>query len=343
VTTSSTDPRAPLILVNPRASRLADPGRRNGIVESVANAVERRFGRAPRIEADTLEATRIALTEATETPIVVVIGGDGTVREAAAALVDRDTPIAVIPSGTGNVLAGSLGIRGVGPGIEAIRAGLPRVLDLGHASWSPAAGDMTSDGSYSAADGAGAAASDGIGAASDRGGREPAHDRIFIVACGMGLDARIMAAAEHEWKRRIRFGAYIGAAFRELMRLESARFHIVADGETIDTEGYLVLVANAGELVPGRIGPRQPIDPTDGRLDLIVLGGGNPLAGLRGAAELLVRSGDLDGRVIRRSVSEVTIEAEPAQPCETDGDPHPPGRLEARTIPGGLTVLAPPR
>jgi len=317
VTGTSTDPRAPLILVNPRASRLADATRRKGIVDAVAAAVERRFGRTPRIEAGDLEAGRAALSEATEAPLVVVVGGDGSVREAATTLVDRPTPLAVIPGGTGNVLAGAVGIRGIGPGIEAIRTGRDRVLDLGMARWGQPAPETDP--------------------------ADPAHERIFIVACGMGLDARIMAAAEHEWKRRIRFGAYVGAAVRELLRLESARFRIVADGERLEIEGYLALVANAGELVPGRIGPRQPIDPGDGRLDLIVLGGTDPIAGLRGAAELLVRSGDLDGRVIRRSVTEVSIEAEPAQPCETDGDPHPAGRLEARVVPGGLTVLAPRR
>ena len=311
------DPGAPLIIVNPRASRLTDPARRASIVDAVASTVQRRFGRDARIEAGALEAARDALTEATESPLVVVIGGDGTVREAAAALVGRETPVAVIPGGTGNVLAGALGIRGLERGIDAIRAGRTRVLDLGHARWWPAGDEATPAGL--------------------------AHERIFTVACGMGLDARIMAAAEHEWKRRMRFGAYVGAAFRELFRLESAHFQIVADGEVIETEGYLALVANAGELIPGRIGPRQPIDPTDGRLDLIVLGGSDPLSGLRGAAELMVRSGDLAGRVIRRSVREVTIEAEPAQPIETDGDPHPAGRLEARVVPGGLTVLAPPR
>ena len=301
--------------------------------------MERRFGRTPRIEADTLEATRVALAEGTETPLVVVIGGDGTVREAAAALVDRETALAIIPAGTGNVLAGALGIRGVGPAIEAIRAGRPRILDLGHACWSPAEIGATAAEGAASTEAAGGDAS-GADAQPDD---VPSRDRIFIVACGMGLDARIMAAAEHEWKRRIRFGAYIGAAFRELLRLETAQFHIVADGETIDTEGYLVLVANTGELVPGRIGPRQPIDPTDGRLDLIVLGGGHPLSGLRGAAELMVRSGDLSGRVIRRSVGEVRIESEPIQPIETDGDPHPAGRLEARVVPGALTVLVPGR
>ena len=189
------------------------------------------------IEAGSLAATRDALDSATEAPLVVVVGGDGTVREAAAALADRQTPLAIVPGGTGNVLASTLGIRGIGPATDVIRAGRPRRLDLGMARWWPISPDPTTP----------------------PGGNE----RIFTVACGMGLDARIMAAAEHEWKRHLKFGAYIGAAVREVVRLESSRFRIVADGDLIEIEGYLVLVANAGELVPGRVGPRQPIDPVE--------------------------------------------------------------------------------
>ena len=118
----------------------------------------------------------------------------------------------------------------------------------------------------------------------------------------MGLDARIMAAAQHEWKRRMLFGAYVGAAITELTRLRTAVFHITADGQELEIRGYLVLIANAGDIVPGRIGPRRPIDPTDGRLQLMVLGAKNPLDGLRGAASLLLSEDELDGRVIRRSV-----------------------------------------
>jgi diacylglycerol kinase family enzyme len=312
------DPAAPLLLVNPRASKMADPAHRARVVEATSSAIHRRYGRMPRVEDGTLDATRQALAEAiaNDTPVIVVIGGDGTVREAAAALIGRDTPLAVIPGGTGNVLAFALGIGGVAPAIEAIRAGRTRQLDLGRARWET------------------------IGAAGRGAG--PAEERIFIVACGMGLDARIMAAAEHAWKRRMRFGAYVGAAFRELFRLEPTRYRIVADGEPIEMDGYLALVANAGELVPGRLGPRRPIDPADGLLDLIVLGGRNPLVGARGAVEALVRTGDLDGRVVRRAIREVSIDAEPVQPIETDGDAHPPARLDASVIPGALTVLAPP-
>jgi diacylglycerol kinase family enzyme len=308
------------MVVNPRASLLVDPTRRERVVGEVARAVERRYGREPRIETGSIQAADAAMSESIGSPVIVVVGGDGTVRQAAEQLVGAPTPLAIVPGGTGNVLAGTLGIHGIGPAIGAIRGGETRSLDLGRARWWPAR----------------EAAS----------GRSPAHwprlhERTFVVACGMGLDARIMAAAEHEWKRRMRFGAYVGAALRELVRLESATFRIVADGDPFDVVGYLVLVANAGDLVPGRIGPRRRIDPTDGRLDLIVLGGTGPIDAAYSAAELMLRLGEQHGRVIRRLVSHVEISADPPQPLETDGDHHPAGRLEADVVPGALTVIVP--
>ena len=167
------------------------------------------------------------------------------------------------------------------------------------------------------------------------------QERLFTVACGMGLDARVMAAAEHEWKRRLKFGAYIGAAIREFTRLEPAQFRIVADGETIEIAGHLVLVANAGDLIPGRIGPREPIDPTDGRLELIVLGGAGPARGAPGCCRPDAADGELSGGVIRRSIREVTIESEPLQPIEIDGDNHPPTNLEVSVVPAAVAVLVP--
>ena len=236
-------------------------------------------------------------------------GGDGTIREAAAALAGGRTPLAIVPGGTGNVLAGTLRIRGVGPALDLIGTGQPRRLDLGLARW------MEPDGVV--------------------------HERHFTVAAGMGFDARIMAAAEHEWKRRLKFGAYVGAAVRELSRLQPAHFKIVADGDLLEIEGLVVLIGNCGDLIPGRLGARQPLDPADGRLDLIVVGGRDILTGLRGAVDLLWRTGEQDGHVIRRSVTSVRVEAQPAQPIQIDGDVHPAGWLESRVLPGALTILAP--
>jgi diacylglycerol kinase family enzyme len=303
--------RPPLVVINPRAAHLGDPARRARIRRAVEAAVTSRGGGAPpEIVDDDHDTVLAALRDPDGRSLVVAVGGDGTVRDAAAALAGSGVPLAAVPAGTGNVLARALGIRGVDQALATIRSGSPRALDLGLARWAAEADTVV-------------------------------HERHFVVACGMGLDARIMAAAEHEWKRRIRFGAYVGAAVREAARLRPARFRIRADGVEIDITGLVVLVANCGHLIPGRLGARQPLDPTDGRLDLMVVGGRSLLDGLRGAAALLWRVGAQDGTVIRRDVRDVRIVAEPAQPIETDGDPHPPGWLEASVLPGALTVLAP--
>lgn len=288
---------------------MADAGRRDRVRRAVDRAVADRSGTPPDWADPTHEGALAALQDAAGRPYVVVVGGDGTVQEAATALAGTDTHLAIIPGGTGNVLAGSLRIRGIDAALRLLRDGAPRRLDLGQARWGGVDGSI--------------------------------HERVFTVACGMGFDARIMAAAEKEWKRRLLFGAYIGAAVRELTRLEPAHFTIRADDRTIELDGLVVLVGNCGDLIPGRLGAREPLDPTDGRLDLIVVGGRNVVEGLVGAVDLLVRKGEQEGRVVRRPVRHVRIEAEPAQPLQTDGDHHPPGWLEATILPAALSVLAP--
>jgi diacylglycerol kinase family enzyme len=311
--TSAGDLSDPLLVINPRASRMRDHDRRRAIVEVVAKAVHERTGREPRVLDDTQDAATAALEAVTTPPLVVAIGGDGTIRHAAGILAGRSIPMAIVPAGTGNVLAASLGIRGLRSALAAIRDGAPRTIDLGRAAWGRP----------------GATAPDG--------------QDVFVVAAGVGLDARIMAAAHEEWKRRLQFGAYVGATLRELTRLASADFVITADGETIERHGHLVLVANAGQIIPGRLSPREPIDPTDGFLDLIVVGGRGIATGLRSAAELLFRAGELTGTAVRRRVREARIETDPPEPVETDGDVHGPGWLDARIEPGAVTMLVPPR
>ncbi len=311
------DATAPLIVVNSRAARLADARRRRAVIEQVSRAVVARTGRPARVVDGDLATARAAITDLAAAPepppLVVAVGGDGTIRDVASALNGRAVPLAIIPGGTGNVLASALGLRSVRAAVDAIRHGRGRTIDLGSARWGGAIAGRTT----------------------------PEREGLFLVACGMGLDARVMAAAQHEWKRRMLFGAYVGAAIRELTRLRTAVFRLTADGQEIEVRGYLVLVANAGDIIPGRVGPRRPLDPADGHLQLIVLGANHPFDGLHGAARLLLSPDELEGRVIRRSVREVRVEADPAQPIQVDGDEGPPGWLEARVLPAALTVLGP--
>jgi diacylglycerol kinase family enzyme len=299
--------RPVLVICNPVAARLADAGRRDELRRAVVAAVRERDGR----EVDWLDGSqheaRAALADVVDRPLVVVAGGEGTVRDAAAAVRGTGIPLAVLPGGTGNVLAGAMGIGSMRTALSVLRHGRARRLDLGIARWA------TDD--------------------------APPHKRIFTVAAGMGFDARVMAGADQATKQRYRFAAYVGAALREAARLRPAVFHITADGVDFDIEGLVVLVANSGDLVPGRVGARRPIDPADGRLDLLVVGGRHILSGLRGAVDLLWRTGDLEGGVVRRAVEHVRVVADPLQPIQVDGDPDGPGWLEAWVDPASLLLL----
>ncbi|MCU1475633.1 MAG: diacylglycerol kinase [Subtercola sp.] len=75
--------------------------------------------------------TRQALEQNVD--MVISAGGDGTVRAVAEALHDSNTPLALLPSGTGNLLARNLKLTlGDMPGsVHSAFTGIDRAIDLG--------------------------------------------------------------------------------------------------------------------------------------------------------------------------------------------------------------------
>jgi len=78
------------------------------------------------------DATRFAARASEETRAVVVVGGDGTVREAAEGLVGKGIPLVVLPAGTEDVLAKHLGFRcDARCAAQAVLAGREEAYDTG--------------------------------------------------------------------------------------------------------------------------------------------------------------------------------------------------------------------
>lgn len=82
------------------------------------------------------DLTRQALADGCER--VVAVGGDGTLNEVAAALLDSPAVLGLIPCGSGNGLGRNLGIHGPGDrAFSALRTGKVRTIDTGVADGHP--------------------------------------------------------------------------------------------------------------------------------------------------------------------------------------------------------------
>jgi YegS/Rv2252/BmrU family lipid kinase len=140
---------------------------------------------------------------------VIVCGGDGTINEAAQALVGSQTRLVIWPSGTANVLAKDLRLpRHPAELAELIAARSVRTISVGRAV-KP----------------------------------EENWQRYFLLMAGIGLDAEIINGLNLDLKRRIGFGAYWAASLDYLARWPLKPFSLTVNEQTF--EATFAIVANA--------------------------------------------------------------------------------------------------
>ena len=117
VSGAGADPRG----ASTRVAIATDVARRSGVPIEIA--ITERAGHARELAS----AFRAAAA-----PLVIVWGGDGTVNEAATALVHSGVPLAIVPSGSGNGLATELRfLRDPAAALEAAFRGADRAVDAG--------------------------------------------------------------------------------------------------------------------------------------------------------------------------------------------------------------------
>lgn len=77
-------------------------------------------------------ATKLAREHGADRALVVVVGGDGTLRETVIGLHDHGVPVGLVPIGKANVVARELGIpRTAAAAIELLSVGTARPMDAG--------------------------------------------------------------------------------------------------------------------------------------------------------------------------------------------------------------------
>jgi len=235
--------------------------------------------------------------------VVFAFGGDGTVMACASVLAGTDVALAVLPSGTGNLLATNLGLpTSIVDGVASATAGGRRRIDVGVVADVPGS--------------------------------------CFTVMAGMGFDADMIIGTSASLKRRIGWPAYAVAAARRL-RDRPTRVRVrIDDGPFVRYRMRTVLVANVGRL-QGGIPLLADAEPDDGRLDVAILTPHTIGHWLSLAWAVLRRRRDVPRMTVRRA-RRVEVLADREQPRELDGDVIAPGRRLTVTIrPSALTVCVP--
>jgi YegS/Rv2252/BmrU family lipid kinase len=219
---------------------------------------------------------------------LAVAGGDGSVNEVVhgimnAGLADtREVTLAVIPTGTGNDWARTLGItRRPADIARAIADGRTMLHDVG---------------------------------AIDLPGREPAR-RWFINVAGAGYDAYVTERVPRPVPSAF---TYLRIALEGLARYRAPRFCITADSETIEGPLLLAFVANA-QYCGNRMHVVPTARTDDGQLDVLAVRELSLLAVWPKLVKLY--SGRILGdRAVRHlRAGRVRIEAEPPAAIQADG------------------------
>ncbi|HVW80214.1 MAG TPA: diacylglycerol kinase [Mycobacteriales bacterium] len=288
------------LVVNPTAGK----GRAARQVAAVAGTL-RDAGATVSIlvGADAQDAVDIARKAAFDgADAVVALGGDGMVHLALNAVAGTGTPLGIIPAGTGNDLAATLGLPTKDP-VAAAGVVADRLLSGG--AWPMDAVRV--------------------------------GEKWFGCVLGAGFDSRVNDRANRmTWPRgRMRYNVAILA---ELGVFAPLPFEITIDGERLSTEAMLVAVGNAKSYGAGmHVTPDAEV--TDGLLDVMVLGPVSKPEFLKTFPKVF-NGTHVDHPAVTMRRARVVEVSSPGVTAYADGEYLADLPIRCECIPGAVQVLA---
>lgn len=182
--------------------------------------------------------------------LVIACGGDGTVRACAQGLIGSDVHLALIPAGTGNLLALNLEVpEDVDEALDIALHGDTRRIDTGEIA-----------------------------------------GEAFVVMAGLGLDAVIMDETGSEQKEKLGTIAYVVEGIKHLGDDAFSASIEWGDRDTpLEEDCATVLVGNFGKL-QGGVDLFPDSSPSDGLLDLVIVTGGTAVEKIESGLKAAVGS-----------------------------------------------------
>src|SRR5687767_2740614 len=235
---------------------------------------------------------------------VFTLGGDGTAIEVVSALANTGPPVGILPGGTGNVIARTLGTpirmrRAVGALLEADEAR----IDLGRLS----------------------------------------TGQRFAIGMGVGLDAAMIANAPAPLKRRFGFFAYVVSATRAVIRMEKFRVRLTVDGKIVERQAAAVLIANFGAVLNNLISFGDGIRRDDGYLNACIYSPNNLRDAARILWKMSRKNFSPDPCISYHAGKEFRLETIPPQMGQADGELLGNSPFEVTVEPMAGRVLVPRR
>ena len=180
---------------------------------------------------------------AADVQLIIAAGGDGTVRMVAEAIqkAGSSTPLALLPSGTGNLLARNLDLTldDVPNALETAFRGEDRAIDLG------------------------------LIRIRDENDKVAQH--AYLVMAGLGLDAKMLAATDDELKAKVGWLAYVKAIAQVMRDKNQLRIRYNLDGSgNKSVRAHTIMIGNCGSL-PANILLLPDAAVDDGEFDIVLL------------------------------------------------------------------------
>lgn len=237
--------------------------------------------------------------------IVIASGGDGTVSAVAAALIGTDIPLGAIARGTANAFANALNIPDtIEAACQVIVDGATRKVDAAECNGKP-----------------------------------------MILLAGIGFEAETIDDADRQTKNRLGMLAYVLSGLKQLKDFEKFETTIETDNKIITVKANAITIANAAPptsiLAQGTAG----VIYDDGLLDVTIITPQNRASAIAISYHLLQTASN-DEAAEREDIGYlrtkwVKVTTDPPQKIVLDGEIIGETPIEAKCIPGGLTVFAP--
>jgi YegS/Rv2252/BmrU family lipid kinase len=236
-----------------------------------------------------------------KTDLIAVYGGDGTVAKVAQVLHGKQTPMAIIPGGTANVIAKELGIpQSPMQALELLKGTAFQVIDV----------DMGA-----------------------------LNGEAFIIRVNFGIMADMVLEAARELKDKVGQLAYGITALQTMVKATPLKYEMLIDGEQVREEGVALTVTNCGSIGIGDYSFLPQISIRDGYLDILLLKQANLLSVLRLAGTTIMQKDSQVLQHWR--CKHIQISLDKAQKVILDDAEKEVQTLDIKVIPQALKIVVP--